>query len=280
MKKYMYDLLYKIDEDKGKIINYLIETEVLSKNFIIKKGIETKDANILYNIALYINDLTMQDIDKITDYIIKIGDLDVLYEFAGNIANAPLDKIVDKIIEMEESKYIFRLAICIKDKTEYIQKLTNAIINLKEPEYIYLYTRDLFSNLGPTEVDRLEDAIIKTEDLFYIYEFANNFKLPSIKKLVLAIIKSGDKKFIEQLKELENVPEDIDLMIERVELEREPEYVQLAKLYKLINSEKLANIEYNRDIYRNLFVDSDAEQVEIEEEIKKKRKSLNLTFQE
>lgn len=274
MKNYMYDLLNKIDEDKGKIINHLINTEVLTKNFIIKKGIETKDANILYNIALYINGLTMQDIDKITEYIIKIGDFDVLYGFAGNIPNAPLDKIVGKIIEMEESKYIFRLAICIKDKTEYIQRLTNTIINLKEPEYIYLYTKDLFSYLETNDVDRLEDAIIKTKDLFYIYEFVENIKRLSIQKLVLAIIKSGDETFIEQIKELENVPEDIDLMIERVELEKKPEHVQLAMLYKLINSEEIASIEYNRDIYRNLFVDNDVEQIEIEEEINQKKKVL------
>lgn len=274
MKNYMYDLLTKIDEDKGKKINHLINAEVLSKNFIIKKAVESKDANVLYNIALYINGLTMQDIDKITEYIIKTGNFSVLYEFAGNIPNAPLDKIVDKIIEMEESKYIFRLAICIKDKTEYIQRLTNAIINLKEPEYIYLYTRDLFQNLGPTEVDRLEDAIIKTEDLWYIYEFAKNIKRVSTKKLILAIIKSGDESFIEQLRELNNIPEDIELMIEREKLKNQSEYIQLTELNALIKLDKMENIQYNADIYRKLFVDNDVELYEIEEEIKQKKKIL------
>lgn len=51
-------------------------------------------------------------------------------------------------------------------------------------------------------------------------------------------------------------------------------FLQLAKLYKLINSEEIASIEYNRDIYRNLFVDNDVEQIEIEGEIKHKKKVL------
>lgn len=274
MKNYMYKLLYQIDEDKGKTINYLIETEVLTTNFIIKKGIETKDAYILYNIALYINGLVKQDIDKITEYIIKIGDLDTLYLYAENIPNAPIDKITNIIIENGDAKYIFRLALCIKEKTYYIKKLMNAIINLKEAEYIYLFTRDLFSNLESADIDKLENAIIKTKDLEFIYEFVKNIEGVSIRKLALAIIKTENEEYIQKLKKLENAPEDIELMIERVRLEKQSEYIQKTHLNALIKLQEKTEIKYNADIYRKLFVDTDEEINEIEEEIKQKTRVL------
>ena len=72
MKGYMLDLLNKIGVDKGKTINYLIDTEVLTKNYIIKQAIATKDrprtlydAYTLYNIALYVKNLTNDDKEKI-----------------------------------------------------------------------------------------------------------------------------------------------------------------------------------------------------------------------
>jgi len=274
MKNYMYDLLYKIDEDKGKTINYLIDTEVLTKNFIIKKAIETKNSYTLYNVALYVKYLTNEDIDKISEYIIKIGELDILYEYAANIPNAPIDKIVAKIIETGEAKYIFRLAICIKEKTEHIKKLMNEIINLKEAEYIYLFTRDLFSNLEYADIDKLENAIIKTKDLEYIYEFAKNIKRASIRKLALTIIKTENEEYIQKIRELENVPEDIDLMIERVKLEKQSEYVQITHLNSLIKLQETTEIKYNADIYRRLFVETEEEK-EIESEIKNKKRVLS-----
>jgi len=274
MKNYMYKLLEQIYEDKGKKINYLIDTEVLTKNFIIKKAIESKNAYTLYNVALYINNLTKEDIDKIAEVIIKIGDLDTLYLYAENIPNAPIDKITNIIIENGNAKYIFRLALCTKEKPYYIKKLMNEIINLKEAEYIYLFTEALFSNLEYKDIDKLENAIIKTKDLEYIYEFAKNIKRASIRKLALTIIKTENEEYIQKLKELENAPEDIDLMIERIKLEKQSEYIQITHLNALIKLQETTEIKYNADIYRKLFVDTDEEINEIEEEIKHKKRVL------
>ena len=53
----------------------------------------------------------------------------------------------------------------------------NAIINLKKTEYIYLFARDLLPNLECADIDRLENAIIETKDLEYIY-----MNLPKLSK--------------------------------------------------------------------------------------------------
>ena len=281
MKGYMLDLLNKIGVDKGKTINYLIDTEVLTKNYIVRKAIETKDrprtlydAYTLYNIALYVKNLTNDDIEKIVDTLILMGNFGILYEFAANIPNAPIDKIVNKIIETGKAKYIFELSLSIKENKYYTKKLMNAIINLKEAEYIYLFARDLFPNLECADIDRLENAIIATKDLEYIYEFAKNIKRASIRNLALAVIESDDEEYIQKLKKLKNVPEDIDLMIERTQLKKQSEYVQITHLNALVELEETTEIKYNADIYRKLFVDTEEELNEIDEEIKHKKKVL------
>jgi len=274
MKNYMYDLLNNIEEDKGITINILIETGVLSKNNIIDKALETKNAYILYNIALYVKKLTKEDINKIADYIIKIGDLDTLYEYAANITNAPIDKIINKIIEIGEAKYIFRMALCIKEKKEYIERLANEIINLKEAEYIYLFARDLFNKLSEEAIYRLGYAIEKTNDIEYIYEFIKNVNCGSTMSLVLswAIVNSKNEKYIEKLRKLPNAPANLNLMIERVELEEKTEYEQLTQLYALVKLRKISEIEYNACIYRKLFFEqNELIQLETEEEKTKKR---------
>lgn len=285
MKGYMLDLLDKIGVDKGKTINYLIDTEVLTKNYIVKKAIETKDrprtlydAYTLYNIALYVKNLTNDDIEKIVDTLILMGNFGILYEFAANIPNAPIDKIVNKIIETGKAKYIFELSLSIKENKYYTKKLMNAIINLKEAEYIYLFARDLFSNLECADIDRLENAIIKTKDLEYIYEFAKNIKRASIRNLALALVESGNEEYIKKIRELYNKPEDLELIIGRSELKKQSEYEQLIELNALINLEQPENIQYNADIYRRLFVDTEEEANEIEEEIKQKKKVLKPQF--
>jgi len=278
MKNYMYDLLIKIESDKGKTINYFIDTEVLTKNYIIKKAIETQYPNILYSVALYVKNLNKEDIDKIVDVIIKIDDLEILYEFAANIPNVPLDKIVNKIIEKDESKYLYRLATYIKEKKYFIIKIMNKIINLKDAEYIYLFTRDLLPNLECVDIDRLENAIIRTKDLQYIYEFAKNIKITSIRNLALAIIESENEEYIQKLRKLVNAPEDIESMIEREKLKKQSECEQLSELNALIKLEQPEDIQYNADIYRKLFVETEEEEKEIEKEINHKKKVLKPMF--
>lgn len=282
MKAYMLDLLNKIGEDKGKTINYLIDTEVLTKNYIIKQAIATKDrprtlydAYTLYNIALYVKNLTNDDKEKIADTLISMGNFDILCEFAANIQNAPIDKIANAIITKGESKYIFRLAICIKENKYYIKKLMKEIINLKDSEYIYLFSRDLFPYLENIDIDSLADAIIETNDLEYIYEFANNNTRTPIYKLALAIIKSENEEYIGKLKRIPNAPKDINLMIEREKLKKQSEYSQLTELNALIELEQPENIQYNADIYRKLFVETEEEEKEIEREIKSKKRVLS-----
>lgn len=274
MKNYMYQLLSDIGEDNGQKIRNLIKNDVLSIDYIIKKAIETNDANILYNVAFHINNLTNEELEKIADIIIQKKDMDKMCGYAAYIKNAPIDKIVNEIIKIGDAKYIYRLSVFLKDKIEYINKLEEAIISTGNAEYIYMLANKLRNVLSEESVYKLGIAISETNDLEYIYQFAKEIKNAPIKELAYKIIKSKNEIYIQKIKEVENAPSDIDLLIERVNLEEMGEYEQLTELNVLIQLKENEKISYNKDIYRRLFVETDEEEKEIEKEIKHKKRAL------
>ena len=69
-------------------------------------------------------------------------------------------------------------------------------------------------------IERLTDAIIQTRSARYIYEFAKNIFGVSMEKLAKAIIETKDEEYIYKFRELPDVPNNFDNMIERIELKK------------------------------------------------------------
>lgn len=271
----MEKLLKQMGVSYGEKANCLVKAKVLTCDYIVKKAIESKDPVIMYHTALRLEGITAENIEKLADAIINEKDLNIMFMCTKYINGAPKEKLIDEIIKSENINYITKLILELEDP--YIEKIENVIIKKGQAEYIYKYAisvteRD--SGFNYNMIERLTDAIIQTRSARYIYEFAKNIFGVSMEKLAKAIIETKDEEYIYKFRELPDVPNNFDNMIERIELKEMDNEDKLKNLLDLIYYKKIDSIEYNADIYRRLFVDTEEEENEIVEEIKQKKKTL------
>lgn len=271
----MEKMLKQMGVSYGEKANCLVKAKVLTCDYIVKKAIESKDPVIMYHTALRLEGITAKNIEKLADAIIKEKNLNIMLMYTKYISGAPKEKLIDEIIKSENAEYIIRLVLELEDSP--IEKIEKAIIQTGEAEYIYNYAIGV-TNRDPgfnyNMIERLVDAIIQTGNSKYIYEFAKNIFGAPMEKLSKAIIKTKDKEYIEKFRVLPNVPNNFGNMIERTRLEEISDEDKMKNLLDLIHYKDIDSIEYNADIYRSLFVDTEEEINEIEEEIKHKKRVL------
>lgn len=276
MNIYMQQILKDVGTTcTGNKLNHLVKSKVLTCNYIVTKAIESKDPYIMYNVAEYLENISYEDIERLAEAIIKEKYFDIICDYAIYIKGAPIDKIVDEIIKNGKVQHIVKLASELTDPP--IEKLEKAIIKIGDPEQIYNYSINVInkdSGYNYNMVARLADAIIQTRNVKYVYEFAKNIFGAPMEKLAKAIIESKNEEYIKKFKELPNVPGCFDDLVERAKLEKTTEEEKMRKLLNLIYYNEIDKIEFNADIYRRLFVDTDEEIKEIEEEIKHKKRTL------
>ena len=100
--------------------------------------------------------------------------------------------------------YIYKFAKDVENAP--IDKLTNAILKTNRAEYIYRYAVDV-KNISSENIDKLADAIIKLNDPSYILGFAIDVKNAPIDKLADAIIATNNAMYIYRFAfEVENAP--------------------------------------------------------------------------
>lgn len=283
MTRNMYQLLENIEEDEGKTINTLISADVLTTNYIVKKAIESNNLYILCNVALYVQNLSDNDIKTISYLIINSQDCDLIISYITNVYDIPLAAGINIIIEKGTARHLHRLALEIKDtklspelKNNYIEVLSQAIVSRQDPAYIFLFTRDLLTFLTENSINILIEALIETGNVEYMYHFIKDIESSSEHKLALAaaIIESKNEKYIQKLKKLPNIPDNLEELIEREELKNQNKDEQMTNLNALIKINNTASITFNADIYRKLFIEDKIEYQEIEEEINQKKKVL------
>ena len=273
----MEKMLKQMGVSYGEKANCLVKAKVLTCDYIVKKAIESKDPVIMYHTALRLEGITAENIEKLADAIINEKDLNIMLMYAKYINGAPKEKLIDEIIKSENINYITKLILELEDPFLYIEKIENVIIKTGQAEYIYKYAisvteRD--SGFNYNMIERLTDAIIQTKSARYIYEFAKNIFGVSMEKLAKAIIETKDEEYIYKFRELPDVPNNFDNMIERIQLKEMGNEDKLKNLLDLIYYKRIDSIEYNADIYRRLFVDTEEEENEIVEEIEQKKKTL------
>lgn len=78
-----------------------------------------------------------------------------------------------------------------------IQNVTNEILKLEDGYSIYLFAKMIQHKDAP--MDKLTDAIIETNDLWYMCIFARDVVSASIEKIAKAIIYSGDAQYIRDI---------------------------------------------------------------------------------
>ena len=187
-----------------------------------------------------------------------------------NIKNKILNAI---LYDFKNAKDIYNYAKIVKDAP--IDKLTDSIINIGNPEYIYKFASDI----EDAPVNRLADAIITINNYEYIFLFAKGVVGAPINRLADAIIATKQITYIDLFMHIEGAPEEkLKSAKNRIIVEAMSEEERLEYLLSLAQNNDLKTISYSVDIYRRLFVLNENELKQIEEETKHKRRVLTPPY--
>lgn len=171
-------LFLKIPYDIGR----LLENDIITWNFLAQELKEQSRADLLFKIALNIEDAP---IEKLADAVIEINDAKFIYDFARDVKGAPIEKLADAIIKIGDAEYIYNFAYNVKGAP--LEKLEDAVINTGDAEYIYQYAR----YIKGASIERLADAMINTGSAEYICDFACYINNVSIEPFILKLIELG-----------------------------------------------------------------------------------------
>lgn len=234
-------LLKEIGYNKGKVINALIKGKVITTYYIVDAAIESKDNWIMYFVAKYVEGLDIESINKLAEKVKEGGlgpkkNYDVIYFFARDVKNAPVDVLADGLIMALNDKrndgtilrdilnYIYKFIENVNEESK--RKFADAIINLRWPyvilefaemvkgapirelalgiietknaECMYLFAKNIVSKNVP--MDKLIDALIETKNAEYIYMFARDIKDAPIDKLedgIISTVLNAENEIIE-----------------------------------------------------------------------------------
>lgn len=207
---------------------YAIYNEKAPINFWTSFVTNSKNPEAILEFAQSVD---MAPIAKLTEAIIEINNPNYIYFFIRDIDHtSPV--LIDALINTKDAKRIYDAAIAIKNKYEQehqfltanqITKLEKGIIETNNAEYIYLFAKDI------TNTSSLENAIIKTENTNFIKAFSLNVKGADKTRLLMAI--------------------------ERINILKESVNSQMEMLFNAVFNGNTDKISAASDIYRRLFLD-------------------------
>lgn len=168
MSSNMLDLLKNIGNNKGIIINNLIKGNVFTSNEIVEYALVYNSTYVVYCISIYIEGISKEDIDRLSDFIINYGNIKYIYDFAKNAKNAPIDRLADVMIKIGSIEYIYEFAKNVKGAP--IDILAEAIIKSRNSEYIYKFV----THINGAPINLLIDTLIELKDSWYLCHFAKD----------------------------------------------------------------------------------------------------------
>ncbi len=152
-------LLIDIEKDEGKFINSLITCGILSCEYLEQMIILKENINLTINAIFYLNNINKEIL------VIKLMDL--------------LNKLENNSDKIEKIKDIAILANHLKKDKDYSYTtfmITNKVIESKLAFMIYHYTSIYIKEASSDEINKLFEAIIKTENEYFIKRFINVVK--------------------------------------------------------------------------------------------------------
>lgn len=200
-------LLKEVASNEGKVVNNLIEANILSVDYVVDCAIKNGEKEIIYYVSKYVKNIGKRNTIKLADALVKSDNsiyktYHLIYDFAKDVKYAPIEKLEnylirvinenknDSVIRNDILEEICKFANNIK-KTN-VEKLEDAIIKLGYAEDIY----DFAKVVKKSSIAKLTDAIIRTGDAAWIYRFASDIKGVNIEKLANAIIKTKSSRYI------------------------------------------------------------------------------------
>jgi uncharacterized protein YerC len=142
------------------------------------------------------------------DDIIESNDPERAYEFAHKYKKLDIDihGLENIIIKSKNPKYIYKFAKDhVGSKDINVFALENAIINTNSLGHICLFANMV--NDGKN-ISRLQDRILASKDPEFIFLFARDVKNADIHKLVNAVISTKNFHFIEKFTKINNINND------------------------------------------------------------------------
>ncbi len=142
------------------------------QHFIIKNN----DSALAYYFALEFD----YKRNKMLNLILKQEDAKYAHLYIKNIDNSVANKVKKIIIDSEKPSYLFELAKHL-DSIYEISKIEDLIIRLKSYTYIRLFAQ----HIKKANIDKLEQAILESDNLKEIKKFAINVRESKMKQFLL-----------------------------------------------------------------------------------------------
>ena len=149
--------IVKYDTD-GEIINELIERKIIKLEDILSFAINSNDFTNIYFAGKNVKNINL---DKLENKVIEMNNFNNMIKFS-NIDNVNVKKFEDKVISLNDFK-----CLC-----------------------------DFAKNVKNVNMERFEDLVIKTNNLKYILKFAIEVRNANQEKLADVIINSGNTYFM------------------------------------------------------------------------------------
>lgn len=179
----LFDAIVKNGDDHW-FHEFIEEIDGLSKDKIVEGIIERKDFSYIFENKIK---LTKNQMDAVVDKVITLG-AEAIYNFADELDNMhikmPIKKLTDAIIQTGDAEYIYKFAMDIFDAP--LDRVGNALINIGNPTYIFLYAKEEAEGIN---VEKYANAMIKAGDVYWMYKFAKEVKYAPVDKLEKAILK-------------------------------------------------------------------------------------------
>lgn len=182
MSSNILDLLKNICSNKGIIINNLIKGNVFTSTEIVEYALNSNSASIVYDLSLYIENISKKDIERLSDYIINYGNIKYLYDFAKNVKNAPIHRLADVMIMIGTTEYIYEFAKNVEGAP--IDKMVEAIIKSKRTEYIY----KIATEIKGAPINLLIDTLIELKDSWHLCHIAKDTTDETLKRKIFNTI--------------------------------------------------------------------------------------------
>lgn len=193
---------YKKGEKNPELMNFILDYLETNKDdnlisYIFKK---LNGTDIYEEIYHFIK--VDKDLKRFLNIVLKTNNPEYLYIlsiaahkydrlYTGEIKNFDYASIEENLIKLKNPKYIYKFALYFQTKYGYtpnIEKLEQAIIDIGDPMYIYLFA----CNINASNKKKLEEAMLATNDIIWIDEYAKNISCCSF---VFNSIKCNQSKF-------------------------------------------------------------------------------------
>ena len=187
----------EIIKDKDSAFAYFFTMEFPYKIYLMQQLIlDNKDFKYAF---LFAQNVPGCNIKKIQKLIIDSKKIKYICKLACFVKGVDLKKIEPLILKSKKAQYAHMWMKYIKNYN--MNKFKKIILDSKKPRYLFALAKQ---TSDPKEIYLIEDLIIKCKSCFYIRLFAEKIKLANIDKLEQAILATNDfseiKKFAQYVK--------------------------------------------------------------------------------